>query len=408
MNVKILSMQRVVNYGSFMQAYALKKVVETAGHTVAFCDFNAGAARHLGVKVKKVTIWHKIFNLRKLLFKPNSYLAYRHFRQQLCQCYTQHAWPALGITAEKNLDYSGDLMIIGSDEVFNYTQNHAFGYVPALFGLGVTTSSIISYAASAGYANASDVESDGMQDEMIKGFAQFDAIGVRDQNTFELASRYAKQAVHYTIDPTLLVDFSQETPDAHIPPNYLLVYAYGGRIDAAIDVKKITEYAKSKNLRVISVGFYNDWCDENMVVKPFDLLAVFKHASYVITDTFHGTIFSIKYCKPFVSIIQGENKWGSNASKVGFLLKQLNLSPRIINNSDNLASDLETPIDYVAVNHTLAILRDQSLQFLHGALHKAEIKAQAFNVSNLAERLKDQDLIQYSEQHLKQASVKKS
>ena len=156
------------------------------------------------------------------------------------------------------------------------------------------------------------------------------------------------------------------------------------------------------------MGFYNDWCDENIVVKPFDLLAVFKHASYVITDTFHGTIFSIKHGKPFVSIIQGENKWGSNASKVGFLLQQLNLSSRIINNADNLSKDLDASIDYVAVNHTLAILRDQSLQFLHGALNKAETKAQAFNVSNLAGRLEDQDLTQYSEQHLKQAAVKQS
>ena len=281
--------------------------------------------------------------------------------------------------------------------------------MPALFGHGVTASSIISYSSSAGYANPSDVESDGMQDEMIKGFSQFDVIDARDKNTFELASRYAKQAVHYTIDPTLLYDFSQETPETSIPPNYLLVYAYGGRIDAAIDVKKITQYAKSKNLRVVSVGFYNDWCDENIVVKPFDLLAVFKHASYVITDTFHGTIFSIKYCKPFVSIIQGENKWGSNASKVGFLLQQLNLSSRIINHSDNLASDLDASIDYVAVNHTLAILRDQSLQFLHGALNKAETKALTFNAKNLPEQNLEQDIEPNLEQHLVQtATVKQS
>ena len=381
MNIKILSMQRVVNYGSFMQAYALKKVVEAAGHTVTFCDFNAGEPRHLGEKVKKVTFWHKIYNLRKFIFKPKSYLAYRAFKRQLKQYYTQYAWPYLGINASYNLDYNGDLMIIGSDEVFNYTQNHAFGYVPVLFGHGVTASSIISYAASAGYANAGDVESDGMQTEMTDGFAQFDTIGVRDQNTFELVSRYAKQAVHYTIDPTLLYDFTQEIPDAPISPNFLLVYAYGGRIDAAIDVKKVTAYAKSKNLRVVSVGFYNDWCDENIVVKPFDLLAVFKNASYVITDTFHGTIFSIKHNKPFVSIIQGENNWGSNASKVGFLLQQLNLSSRIINNADNLTTHLDTPIDYVAVNHTLATLRNNSLQFLHGALNKAEMKAQTLNAT---------------------------
>ena len=379
MNVKILSMQRVVNYGSFMQAYALKKVIEAAGHSVTFCDFNAGAPRHIGVKVKKITIWHKLFNLHKLLYKPFTYMKYRFFRRQLKQFYKQYALPYLGVKAEKNLDYSGDLMIIGSDEVFNYTQNHAFGYVPAFFGHGISASSIIAYAASAGYANARDVEADNMQHEVSTGLAKFDAIGVRDKNTFELVSRYAPQTPQYVIDPTLLYDFEQEVAAVHqhLALGYLLVYAYGGRIDAAIDVKKISLFAKSKGLRVVSVGFYNDWCDENIVVKPFELLSVFKHASYVVTDTFHGTIFSIKNSKSFVSIIQTENKWGSNASKVGFLLQQLNLSARIMSNADDLAANLDTPIDYTAVSRVLAGLRASSLQFLNAALMQAEAKVQS-------------------------------
>ena len=73
-----------------------------------------------------------------------------------------------------------------------------------------------------------------------------------------------------------------------------------------------------------------------------------------------------------------------------------------------MANDLDASIDYVAVNQTLAILREQSLQFLHGALNKADIKAQKLNANSLEERHKDQNLAQYSEQHLKQASVKKS
>lgn len=371
-------MQRVVNYGSFMQAYALKKVVEAAGHSVTFCDFNVGEPRHLGEKVKKITIWHKLFNLHKLLYKPASYLKYRFFRRQLNQLYMQYALPYLEVKAEMNLDYSGDLMVIGSDEVFNYTQNHAFGYVSAFFGHGISASSIIAYAASAGYANASDVEADRMENEISSGLAKFDAIGVRDKNTFELVSRYATKTPQYVIDPTLIYDFEQEVAAVHQPLalGYLLVYAYGGRIDASIDVKKIILFAKTKGLRVVSVGFYNDWCDENIVVKPFELLSVFKHASYVVTDTFHGTIFSIKNNKPFVSIIQTENKWGSNASKVEFLLQQLNLSARIISNADDLATYLDVPIDYAAVNQVLIGLRASSLQFLNNALELAEAKAQ--------------------------------
>jgi len=70
MNIKIISMQRVVNYGSFMQAYALKKVVESLGHRVTFCDFKPGLPRHLGEKVKKVRMADRLAKVPYILTSP--------------------------------------------------------------------------------------------------------------------------------------------------------------------------------------------------------------------------------------------------------------------------------------------------------------------------------------------------
>lgn len=374
MNVKILSMQRVVNYGSFMQAYALKKIVESLGHQVTFCDFKPGVPRHLGEKVKKERLSEKLIRLPRLIWSPRGLIAKRIFRRKLRQCFRNRAWKKLGIGPEMNYDYACDAMIIGSDEVFNYTQNHAFGYVPALFGHGIPAGSIISYAASAGYASVKDVEADNMEAEISTGFARFDYLGVRDQNTYEMVARYAKQTPTYVIDPTLLYDFDQEIPPAPIAPGYVLVYAYDGRLDAPEDVEKIRSFAQSKGLRVASVGFYHDWCDENLVVSPFELLSVFRHAAYVVTDTFHGTIFSIKNRKSFVSLIRGENRWGSNASKLGFLLHQLGLEDRINRDLNKLASHLDEAVDYERVYPLLDNLRAASMQFLAGALEGAGIK----------------------------------
>lgn len=374
MNVKILSMQRVVNYGSFMQAYALKKVVESLGHQVTFCDFKPGVPRHLGEKVKKERLSEKLIRLPRLIWSPRGLIEKRIFRRKLRQCFRSRAWKKLGIGPEMNYDYACDAMIIGSDEVFNYTQNHAFGYVPALFGHGIPSGSIISYAASAGYASVKDVEADNMGAEISAGFARFDYLGVRDQNTYEMVARYAKQTPTYVIDPTLLYDFDQEIPPAPVAPGYVLVYAYDGRLDAPEDVEKIRSFAQSKGLRVASVGFYHDWCDENLVVSPFELLSVFRHAAYVVTDTFHGTIFSIKNRKSFVSLIRGENRWGSNSSKLGFLLHQLGLEDRINRDLNKLASHLDEAIDYERVYQLLDNLRAASMQFLAGALEGAGIK----------------------------------
>ena len=374
MNVKILSMQRVVNYGSFMQAYALKKVVEALGHQVTFCDFEPGAPRHLGEKVKKVQMTDRLARLPHILSSPVNYAKERLFRRRLRECYKSRAWKKLGIGLEKYYDYACDTMIIGSDEVFNYTQNHAFGYVPALFGHGIQAKSIISYAASAGYASVSDVEADSMADEISSGFARFDHLGVRDKNTYDMVARYSARPPTYVIDPTLLYDFEKEVPSAPIAPGYVLVYAYDGRLEAPDDVEKIRSFAKSKGLRVVSVGFYHHWCEENHVVTPFELLSVFRHATYVVTDTFHGTIFSIKNRKPFVSLIRGENRWGSNSSKLGFLLQQLGLEGRINRDLGQLATHLDETIDYEAVYQLLRTLREASMQFLSSALREAQMK----------------------------------
>ncbi|MEQ1601766.1 MAG: polysaccharide pyruvyl transferase family protein [Methylophilaceae bacterium] len=374
MNIKILSMQRVVNYGSFMQAFALKQVLETFGHRVVFCDFKSGLPRHLGEKVKSERLSEKLMRLPKHIFNLRNFIEKRLFRRKLRKSYMDHAWEKLGINSELNYNYACDVMVIGSDEVFNYTQNHGFGYVPALFGHDIPASSIISYAASAGYATAKDVESDNMVAELSAGLAKFDHLGVRDKNTYEMVASYAQKTPVYVIDPTLLYDFDDVIPPAPIASGYVLIYAYDGRLDAPEDVEKILAFANAKGLRTVSVGFYHEWCDENLVATPFELLSIFRHAAYVVTDTFHGTIFSIKNRKPFVSLVRGENRWGSNSSKLGFLLHQLGLEHRINRDLAQLESHLDTVIDYVQVYELLERLKASSMQFLENALKDAEIK----------------------------------
>lgn len=374
MKVKILSMHRVVNYGSFMQAYALRAVISSMGHSVSFADFKPGMPRHVGEKIKTSTFRERLCKIPSTLLNPVSYLKKKSFRKKLRNTYVLKAWPLLNISDEHDLNYECDAFVIGSDEVFNYTQNHVFGYVPAFFGHGLKAKSIISYAASAGYATPQDVENDGMAKELKSGFSKFDALSVRDQNTFELVSKYWDNSPTMVIDPTLLYDFDDEVPSQVIPSNYLLVYAYDGRLDDPADVSLIRSFANQQGLRIVSVGFYHDWCDENLVVSPFEILSVFKYAAFVITDTFHGTIFSIKNKKQFVSLLRGENRWGSNSNKLGFLLSQLNLSSRVNNNLAELSEHLLQQIDYISVDKLLITLREDSLRFLSISLKNAADK----------------------------------
>jgi hypothetical protein len=276
------------------------------------------------------------------------------------------------------LDYDTqcDLLLIGSDEVFNYTQNHSFGYVQEFFGHGVQARQVMSYAACAGFANRQDVIDDDMAEELGSGLRGFLRIGVRDENTREMVEYCTGQLPVMTLDPTLIYDFSSEIPAGPVlRPGYLLVYAYEGRFEDPADIAAVREIARSRGLRIVSACSYQFWCDESVVLKPFELLAAFRDADCVITETFHGTIYSILFQKRFVALLRRQSSLGSNANKVEHLLRQVGLESRIASEATVFERVIEAPIDYAAVVERLAPMQSASRAFLDEALFSAQAES---------------------------------
>lgn len=364
-------MHRVVNYGSFMQAHALKRSIEALGHDVEFRDFRAGQARHLGEKVVPPGIFAQLAKIPRKIAKATSTIKKQAFRKQLADCFKNVCWPLLGVPDSPNYDLRADAMIIGSDEVFNYTMNHAFGYVPCLFGHEIDAPIIASYAASAGYANTEDLKRDGMIDELASGFKRMTSIAVRDENTMALVESCTGKAPTMVIDPTLIYDFSSEIPlHPVLEPGYLLVYAYEGRMETDAEISVIKDFARKEGLRVVSAGFFHQWCDENVVITPFELLRVFADAAYVVTDTFHGSIFAMKAQKQFATLIRDASQWGSNSNKVRFLLEQFGMGSRILADISQLTEVLKSPAPYDDFRVRHAALQKTSRDYLTGVFSK--------------------------------------
>jgi len=369
MEVGILTMHRVLNYGSFMQAFALKSVIESFGHNVRFMDFKNGEPRHKGQKVEMPTLGNKLGKVPAALRDVPGTIKKRLFRRKFNTYFRDTCWGMLGLPQEPNYSLRADAAVIGSDEVFNYTQNHSFGYVPCLFGHQIEAPLIISYAPAAGYANWSDAKDDGIADELRAGLSRLKHISVRDENTRRLVELCTGQSPTLVIDPTLIYEFDHLLPTERlVPAKYLLVYAYEGRMDAPAEIAAIRAFADSKGLKVISAASYHGWCDDNLVLSPFELLKLFKDAEYVVTDTFHGSIFAMKFGRQFATFLRGDNPLGSNSNKVGFLLRQFGMESRIVGDVEKLGEVLEPPAPYDVFEQRHRELKASSLAYLRQAL----------------------------------------
>ena len=141
--------------------------------------------------------------------------------------------------------------------------------------------------------------------------------------------------------------------------NYMIVYAYGNRIRDRREIEAIKDYAKKNKLQTIAVGAPQFWCDKFLVVSPLEVLDYFYYADCVVTDTFHGSIFSIiNNCK-FATILRK-----SNENKLGGLLRELGLEDRIVDSVDNLSEILEKNIDYAKISTLLEKERVRTREYL--------------------------------------------
>jgi len=258
--------------------------------------------------------------------------------------------PLLGVSKERNYRPSVDVLIIGSDEVFNCLQkNPRVGYSKELFGFNNNANKLMSYAGSFGNTTLERLNDYGIVEEIKDMLLKFDHISVRDSNSGMIVQQLTGKEPNYNLDPVLIYDFSNEIPSVNIQDNYIVVYAYRNRLRNE-EINSIKKFAEKKKKRLICLGGYQEFCDEYIDASPFELLSYIKNAEYVITDTFHGTIFSIINHKQFVSFIRKSvNGAYGNQEKMTDLLQRLGLSGRGIYQLSELEKIIEQPINYSEV-----------------------------------------------------------
>ncbi|MBO5105933.1 MAG: polysaccharide pyruvyl transferase family protein [Clostridia bacterium] len=367
MKIGIMSMQRILNYGSFMQALSLKRILEKLGHTVVFVDYVAepivskrkdrnarlhSTLRYVKFKTEHIPIVKKVLSRR---IKPGD----------LCEKY-KACYGMLNMDEKYRFHTKVDVLVIGSDEVFNCLQNgKTVGFSMELFGKNNRAKRVISYAASFGNTTLPRLEQYQVSDIVKANLKNFFAISVRDQNSFSIVETLIKTAPHIHFDPVLIGGVEEmEWEPVKTTGRYVAVYGYRGRFSET-EGEEIQKQVHAMGLKTVSIMDVQPFCDEVLQCSPKNILSYIKDAEYVITDTFHGIIFSVIYHKPFAVFCRKKSDTGStNAEKLLDLLQRLDLTDHIIENVSDIPQILKKEIDYSKVDKIRNEERKKALRYL--------------------------------------------
>lgn len=366
--IAILTLPLGHNYGGIMQNFALQRVLKNLGHDPLTIDRRNPPAQ-LG-------LWRRIKIVLKSLIgrDQTARVAARRRAKALVnntsfiQKYIKTSIPvssrkALRAYANKN---TFDIYIVGSDQVWRpqyapYIYNYYFDFLEDQIVKRVA------YGASFG-TDAWEYDAD--QTRRVAALIQkFDSISVREKSGVKLCKeKLAAKHVDFVLDPTLLLTASEYVSTFGIRLEKKELYTY--ILDASPDKQQIidhccgklglAEYSSQPRKDISSLDFRKPLSDYYM--PPIEnWISGFACADFVVTDSFHGMVFSIIFNVPFIVILnkqRGESRFRS-------LLEYLGLSSRLVYSLDGAIDELiDQPINYNDVNVKLAVLKHHSLNVL--------------------------------------------
>lgn len=360
--IGIMTMQRIVNYGSFLQAYGLFRIIKQLGYNVELVDYEF-EKQLVDTKPNIVRRVLRNINIKQYLDKKKTLNAFESafkniYIPQLCASSKPNYRP-------KDLR----ALVIGSDEVFNCLQPYPVGYSRELFGKNYEDIPVISYAACFGQTNYKKLVEKRIDAEISRMLKRFKAISVRDGNSYETVRQLTGIEPTINLDPVLMYDFKDEIVDNVKLKDYIIVYAYPGRLTKK-EERIIKKFARKHDKKIISFGMYQKISDEEIIVHPFEIFSYFKRADFVITDTFHGSIFSIKTHANFCSIVRDQKVGNSN--KLSDLLKRLGQQNRILNDIDKIEELYHDAPVYKDTDNIIAKEQEKTRCFLRKNLGETE------------------------------------
>lgn len=369
MKIGILTYQYAMNYGAVLQAYALKTYLAHLGNDVEILNYDTSYIYQMNRSLKSKLV-SGVWNIcRSALGAKQKRRNFDRFRSQYLELGQDsiESETQLAVYAAKK-DF--DAFIVGSDQVWNPEIN---GGDEAYYLHFAENKRKISYAASFGVSRLKQAD----LKPIIENVKSFSAVSVREQTGVQLLESLP-MPVQVVLDPVFLPEievWDKLAGKRIIDENYVLCYVLPGDREVEKQLEQMAkQYGERLGYKIIFVGRREykrlktdgtDW----VAASPQEFVNLFQNAEFIVTNSFHGTAFSLIYEKQFYSIVNkrlGAEKQLS--SRIVDLLDELHLPERIVGCGERYES--KRMIDYGQVRETLDQLRKKSRDFLDHALRE--------------------------------------
>lgn len=377
MRIGILTQPLYINYGGILQCYALQKKLQQLGHETVVLQREfyrhytlIGGIKHYSKQLAKLVLgkqpswrYYVAQEKRDYISRNTSCFITNNIYQLSKKCYSTQE-----LAAEFD-SHNLDAVIVGSDQVWRTDYSPCQPNYFLDFLLSNNNVKKISYAASFGTDHWLFTSDD------TKYYADlirhFDAVSVRESSAIRLCQEHLGVDAVQVLDPTMLLD--REDYINLISNNHKRGALFCYMLDKTSvkqnvvdEISRRTGFLSFENMPQLVPSPTNLYADIDKCVAPSveDWLSAFMEAEMVITDSFHGCVFSIIFNKPFWAI--GNKERGM--ARFESLLQQFNLQDRLITPSEISTLDLLKTINWTEINQKRETLKSYAIDFINKSL----------------------------------------
>lgn len=374
--VAIVNRTNLKNYGSVLQVYALCEVVKNLGYDVEVIWESGNLSKNYDFRLNKVvSTGFKLITHPKLL--KSTFSNIRYVQQRIISEQTIQMFDSFVNSHIKRTFYSAKMMnkhkvgkmfdkfICGSDQIWCTTTLYVD---PLMYLRFVPKEKRIAYAPSLGR----DYIPNYNKREMRKYIMDIPNISVREYVGQKLIQKLTGRDVSVVLDPTLLISQEEWNRVKRVDENkegYIVCYFLNTPMEET--QQKMLRFVKKNRKKVIALNSRLEHMEDELVVLypdcgPQEFIGYISNAEYVLTDSYHGMLFSIIYHRQFWSIAREYGEFDQSSRQLS-ILQMLGLEDRYCRAQDSI---IEDNIDYAVIQKRLDDEREKSLSYLRRALER--------------------------------------